>query len=258
MAQVASALTNKPAWVDLSTADVESAGAFYAELLGWNLEVAEDPQYGGYTTATLDGTPVAGIAPRPEGDQRPVAWSLYIASDEIDELARKVEEAGGSVLAQPFDVGDRGRTAVFADPSGAVLMGWQAAGASEFATGTAGAFGWAELYARGLERAITFYEDVFGWSDSAQPLGDDGSYTLFEHEGQALAGAEEMDPQIPDETQSHWLVYFSVDDVDGRFAQAIELGGSAVVAPQDMPGGRYAIVSDPQGAVFGIMNAQAQ
>jgi uncharacterized protein len=253
MAQVATSTINKPAWVDLSTTDAEAARAFYSKLFGWNLEVSEDPQYGGYATAKVGDRSVAGIGPKQEGDQSPPAWSLYIGTEDVDGLARKVQEAGGNVVAPPFDVGDQGRMAVFTDPSGAYISGWQAAGMSQFASGIDASFGWAELNARGLAPAIAFYETVFGWTHTEQPFGEGEVYNQFEHDGQPLAGALEMSPHIPAETPSYWLLYFNADDVDARFAKAIELGGREMVAPQDMPGGRFAIVSDPQGAAFGIL-----
>ena len=254
MAQVATATINKPAWVDLSTTDAEAARSFYSKLFGWDLEVSEDPQYGGYATAKVDDRSVAGIGPKQEGDRSPAAWSLYIGTEYVDELARKVRDASGTVVAPPFDVGDQGRMAVFTDPSGAFISGWQAAGISQFTSGIHGSFGWAELNARGLEKAIAFYETVFGWTHSEQPFGEGEVYTQFEHNGQPLGGALEMNPQIPAETPSYWLLYFTVGDVDAMFRKAIELGGREMVAPQDMPGGRFAIVSDPQGAAFGILN----
>jgi predicted enzyme related to lactoylglutathione lyase len=256
MAQVATALTNKPAWVDLATTDAGAARHFYATLFGWNLEVSEDPQYGGYATAKAGDTSVAGIGPKQEGDLSPPAWSLYVGTDNVDDLAKKVQDAGGNVVAQPLEVGDQGRMAVFTDPSGAFISGWQAAGMSEFGSGIPDTFGWAELNARGLERAVTFYETVFGWTHSIQPFGDGQEYTQFEHDGQPIAGALEMNAVIPAEVPSYWLIYFIADDVDARFQKALELGGREMVAPQDMPGGRFAIVSDPQGAAFGILNVE--
>jgi predicted enzyme related to lactoylglutathione lyase len=261
MAQVATAVINKPAWVDLSTTDAEAARDFYSKLFGWNLEVSDDPQYGGYATAKLGEQSVAGIGPKQEGDQGPTAWSLYIGTDDVDRLAQKVRDAGGNVLAEPFDVGDQGRMAVFADPSGAVISGWQAAGMSQFTSGVPQSFGWAELNARGLERAIAFYETVFGWTHSEQPFGEGEVYTSLESGGVPIAGALEMSPQLPAETPSYWLVYFTVAspaEVDAGFKKAIELGGRELVAAQDMPGGRFAIVSDPQGASFGILYTEPQ
>lgn len=258
MAQVATTTTNKPAWVDLATTDAEAARDFYSKLFGWSLEVSEDPQYAGYATAKLADKSVAGIGPKQEGDPSPPAWSLYIGTEDVNALARKVQDAGGSVIAQPFDVGDQGRMAVFTDPSGAFISGWQAAGMSQFVSGVPDAFGWAELNARGLELAVAFYETVFGWTHSEQPFGEGEVYTQFNHDGQPIAGALEMNPQIPAETPSYWLIYFTVDDVDARFQRAIELGGREMVAPQDMPGGRFAIVSDPKGAAFGILNVKEE
>lgn len=258
MAHVATTVINRPAWVDLATTDAEAARGFYSKLFGWNLEVSADPQYGGYATARLGDQSVAGIGPKQDGDRSPTAWSLYIGTDDVDELAKKVEEAGGTVVAAPFDVGDQGRMAVFTDPSGAFISCWQAAAMSQFVAGIPQAFGWAELNARGLERALTFYAAVFGWTHTEQPFGEGEVYTQFEHDGVPLAGALEMDPQIPAETPSYWLVYFTVDDVDARFRTAIELGGNELVAPQDMPGGRFAIVTDPQGAAFGLLKLQEE
>jgi predicted enzyme related to lactoylglutathione lyase len=258
MAQVATAVINKPAWVDLSTTDAEGARDFYAKLFGWDLDISDDPQYGGYATAKLGDRSVGGIGPKQEGDQSPTAWSFYIATDDVDGLANKVQKAGGSVIAPPFDVGDQRRMAVFADPSGAFISGWQASGMSQFVSGIPNAFGWAELNARGLDQAIAFYETVFDWTHSEQPFGEGEVYSQLEHDGQPIAGALEMNPQIPAETPSYWLIYFNVDDVDAQFRKTIELGGHEMVAPTDMPGGRFAIVSDPQGAAFGVITVEEQ
>ena len=52
---------------------------------------------------------------------------------------------------------------------------------------------------------------------------------------------------------SYWQVYFAVDDVDGTFRKAIDAGARELLPPQDFPGGRFAIVSDPQGASLGLL-----
>ena len=63
---------NRPAWVELSTADPAAARDFYSKLFGWNVEVSEDPQYGGYGVANLGEHTTAGIGPEagPEHAQR--------------------------------------------------------------------------------------------------------------------------------------------------------------------------------------------
>ena len=82
---------------------------FYGKLLGWDVTVSDDPQYGGYAMARLaDGEgDVAGITAKmmPEA---PTAWSLYIETDDAAALGEAVQAAGGSVIAPAFDVGRDG------------------------------------------------------------------------------------------------------------------------------------------------------
>src|SRR5437762_6222561 len=104
MAPTTTALLNKPAWVDLATPDVQASADFYSRVFAWQVDVSPDPDYGGYATARIDGKNVAGIAPKQMPDA-PTAWSAYIGTNDADALARKVEAAGGTIIAPPFDVG---------------------------------------------------------------------------------------------------------------------------------------------------------
>ncbi len=254
MAEVSTATATKPTWVDLATSDADASRDFYSKLFGWDIEVTADPQYGGYALARIGGSDVAGIGPKQSPDA-PTAWGIYIGTDDVDGVANKVQAAGGAVIAPPFDVGDQGRMAVFADPTGAVISAWQAGGMRNFLSNQPNTLGWAELNARGLERAIPFYETVFGWTHKTSPFGDGQEYTEFLLDGESIAGAFEISPTSPADVPSYWAVYFSVDDVDGAFQKAIELGAQEVVAPQDYPGGRFAVLTDPQGASFALFKS---
>ena len=150
------AIVNKAAWVDLSSSDAAASRDFYAKVFGWQVEVNPDPQYGGYALAKLDGKDVGGIGPTQSPDA-PTAWSIYIGTEDVDALAGKVQAAGGTVVAPPFDVGDQGRMAVFQDPSGAFISAWQGTRMGGFQTDVSNSFGWAELNARGVEKALPFY-----------------------------------------------------------------------------------------------------
>jgi predicted enzyme related to lactoylglutathione lyase len=248
------AAASKPAWVELSTPDAAASGDFYARLFGWQIEVTEDPQYGGYAMARIGDRDAAGIGPK-QSPEAPTAWTIYIGTDDLDRLVQQVTAAGGTVVAPPFDVGDQGRMAVFQDPAGAFISAWQGAGMGRsFAWNEPNALTWAELNARGIERAIPFYESVFGWTHTTTPMeGGFPPYTTFEADGQPVAGGMEMNAAIPGEVPSYWMPYFGVDDVDATFRRALEAGGREMVPPQEYPGGRFAIVSDPHGAAFGLM-----
>ncbi len=253
MAEAKTAIANKPMWVDLATSDAAAAREFYSKLFGWKIEVNPDPQYGGYGMAEVGGKRVAGIAPK-MSPEAPTAWSIYIGTDDADDLAKKVTAAGGKIVMQPFEVGDQGRMAVFQDPSGAVISAWQPkAMNAAFATDAPGTFGWAELSSRGVDKAIPFYQKVFGWTTTTTEMGPDAQYTEFQLGGESIAGGQEMQAMVPANVPSYWLVYFAVNDVDKSFKAAAQAGARELVAPMDFPGGRFAIVTDPQGASFGLL-----
>jgi predicted enzyme related to lactoylglutathione lyase len=251
MVEAATRILNKPAWVDLATSDAAAARAFYEAVFGWSVEVNPDPQYGGYGLAKRDGKDAAGIGPTQAPDQ-PTVWSVYIGTDDVELLAKTISDSGGTVVAPPFDVGDQGRMAVFQDPVGAFISAWQGTRMGGFATEGPNAFGWAELNARGVAQAIPFYERVFGWSGKAVG-SNDLPYTEFQLDGHSIAGATEMNPMVPANVPSYWQVYFEVDDVDATHRKALDAGARELVAPMDYPGGRLSIVTDPQGATFGLM-----
>ncbi len=258
MAEARTAVASKPVWVDLSSKDAAGAREYYAKVFGWKIEVNPDPQYGGYALAKIGGKDVAGIGGTQSPDA-PSAWNVYIGSHDAADTAKKVEAAGGKVVAPPFPVGDQGSMAVFQDPSGAFISAWQPknmTGAQLL--GAPNTFGWAELNSRGIDKAKPFYRKVFGWTEKQSEMGEGGpEYTEFHLGGESIAGGMEMNPMVPAEVPSYWMVYFNVDDVDKSFTKATEAGGREMMAPQDFPGGRFAILSDPQGAAFGLLKTKS-
>jgi uncharacterized protein len=254
MAQTLTPTTTKPVWVDLATKDATGSRKFYGDLFGWKIEVNPDPQYGGYGLAKRDGKDVAGIGPTQQ-PQQPSAWSFYVGTDDIADLSRRVESAGGKVIAPAFDVGDQGRMAVFQDPAGAFISAWQSTRMGGFQAQGPNTYGWAELNARGLENDLPFYKEVFGWTTKRSPMPGGPDYHEFQVDGESVAGATEMNPQVPAGTPSHWLVYFTVDNVKDSFARATKLGAREMVPPQQYPGGEFAILTDPQGAPFGLFKS---
>lgn len=246
-------VATKPVWVDLSSPDPAASREFYANLFGWEVTVSPDPQYGGYALAKSDGKDVAGIGPTMAPDS-PAAWLIHLGTDDVERVARDVEAAGGRIIAPVMQVGDQGRMAVFQDPTGAFISAWEAGAMSGFAGGAPNAFGWAELSARGIDRAIPFYEQVFGWTHRTSPMGEgQPPYIEFLLDGESIAGGQEMQPMVPAEVPSYWLAYFAVQDVDGTYQRALAAGAREMLPPMDFPGGRFGIVGDPQGAAFGIL-----
>ena len=110
---------------------------------------------------------------------------------------------------------------------------------------------WVELNTRDVDAAKRFYPAVFGWT--IQSHEGDMPYHEFRLGSESVGGMMSMAPMVPAEVPSHWLAYFGVDDVDSAAGRAGELGANVVAGPMDYPGGRFAVVLDPQGAAFGLM-----
>nr|MDT0661315.1 VOC family protein [Micromonospora sp. DSM 115978] len=241
-----------PNWVDLGTSDLADAVRFYTGLFDWTAHVSPQPEAGGYTIFNRDGVPVAGAGPL-FGEAQRTSWSTYLATDDADLVAARVEQAGGTVLTAPFDVMDQGRMAAFLDQAGAAFSVWQPiamAGAGLF--NEPGSLSWNELTTRDPDGSKVFYEAVFGWAAEDQPMGPI-TYTGWRLGERVIAG---MMPMIGDEwgdLPPHWMVYFAVEDADVTAARAEALGGVISVPPTDLPQGRFAVLNDPQGAVFSVI-----
>ncbi|MDP1819752.1 MAG: VOC family protein [Acidimicrobiales bacterium] len=242
-----------PSWVDMGTPDVQAAVAFYMGLFGWEAPEADEAT-GGYVLLTLQGRAVAGIGP--QQDPGMPYWTTYISVSDADATAGFVEAAGGQVLLPPMDVMTFGRMAVCADTEGTPFSIWQPKdhpGAG--IVNEHGALIWNELTCRNPDAARVFYGTVFGWT--TEDIDPDGNpYTQWQLNGHTIGG---MMPMVgdswpgPEELPSHWMVYFAVDDTDAAAARCTDLGGSMHVEPTDIPPGRFAVLSDPQGAHFSVI-----
>src|SRR5258708_25213412 len=123
--------------------------------------------------------------------------------------------------------------AVAQDPAGASTSVWQPSGVNAGRVlGGPNSHEWAENSARGIEKAKPFYQKVFGWAGHDVGMGDDQPpYTEFHLAGERIAGGMEMNPMVPEQVPSYWMVYFAVDDVDKAFKKAIDTGGQGMPAP---------------------------
>jgi predicted enzyme related to lactoylglutathione lyase len=241
-------------WVDLATTDADAAKRFYTNLFGWEAEEMPAGDAGTYTMFRLNGSWVAALYQQPD-EQRargvPPNWVSYVTVADVEDAAADAQELGGAVIAEPFDVDDAGRMAVVADPTGAVLALWEPRthiGAER--VNDPGCFTWNDLATSDMETAQEFYTELFGWE--AEQLDTNGRppYTVWRNNGRTNGGMRPLAPQ--DGAPPHWLVYFTVDDVDDAVRRVDELGGEIVVEPFTVPAGRFAVLRDPQGAYFAI------
>ena len=194
----------------------------------------------------------------------PSVWTTYVLVGDVDEMLIAAPGAGGSVVMPAMDIPTSGRMAMAADPSGAVFGLWQPdghEGADVF--NVPGALMWNELQTRDIAAALPFYEELFGWRWENVPT-DGGNYSVarLDAKGQgaegvdtSVAGAMPMPPGVPEEAPSSWGVYFAVDVCDDAVETAQSLGASLVVGPMDIEAMRWAMLTDPFGAMFYVMSS---
>ncbi len=241
-----------PSWVDLSATDPAAAREFYQQLFGWQLDVG-DESTGHYAMATLDGNAVCGINGMPAQDGHPPFWATYLATDDADATAQAVADAGGKVFMAPMDVMDLGRMGLLEAPGGGFFGIWQAGKHHGFGIANApNTVTWDEFMTRDFGAAQDFYAQVFGYTyTDIAPEGFD--YATIEIDGNTVGGIGTLPPEVPAHVPPHWRVYFAVDDADAAVEKVTELGGTVVLPATDMPYGRHADVTDPQGAMFSVI-----
>ena len=249
----------EPCWAELTTPDVDATERYYDALFGWSIPATEQSeQFSGYRQAFRGERPVAGVMPQMEGGPPP-AWTTYFAVDDADAVAGLVGEAGGTVIAEPMDVGDLGRTAVFADPTGAAFGIWQAG--SFAGTGLVGEHGaptWSELGTRDIEAARAFYAKVFDWRFEDREY-ERGVYTRISAAGDPFGGLVDITERTPPEVPAHWLVYFAADDAGATVDTAKSNGGEIPVGPFEISEvGTIAVIEDPGGAFFAVIQPDPQ
>ncbi|MGH4029950.1 VOC family protein [Actinomycetota bacterium Odt1-20B] len=246
-----------PCWADLSTTDPAAARDFYGTLFGWDCAVAPEPEAGGYGLFKDErGAAVGGVGPVMDPG-RPASWLPYFQCDGVDAVVARVTGNGGQTLAGPMPVLEQGFMAVCADPGGAVFGLWEPKNHPGFgAVNSPGSFCWFELATRDTAGAKDFYQSVFGWGDATHPFtrGEHpGEYTEWSVAGDTFGGMLAIDGTFPPDVPPHWLVYVAVDDCDAAAVGCTGLGGSVLVEPATIDPGRFAVLADPQGAVFAVL-----
>ena len=241
-------------WVELTTTDQYAAKAFYTSLFGWTLQEFPMGPDDIYTMFLLNGRVAAAAYTMREDEKAmhiPPHWNLYINVDDADAAAKKASELGAKVLAQPFDVGEHGRSAVIQDPTGAVFMIWQpkqhpGIGVKD----EPGSFCWADLNTPDPKAAGDFYSKLLGWE--IEPSRDSSGYLHIKNAGDYIGGIPPRDMQDPN-APPHWMIYLQVADCDASTAKAKELGAKVYLGPMTMEKvGRITVLADPQGSVSAL------
>lgn len=239
-----------PTWLDLATPDLDGAKAFYKQVFGWDY-FDTGPDFGHYNMAMSQGRNAAGMGPIwPPDSPQPSAWTVYFASDDAAADVARVKSLGGQVMVDPMAIPESGVMTICSDPTGAVFGLWEAH--NHIGSGVENEHGgmtWFEVNTRDSAAACDFYAKLL----NATPNKMDGmEYHIMQRDNDMLCGVLQMDENwegIP----PHWSCYFAIDNTDAAVERVVAAGGQVRVPAFDMPYGRMAVLSDPFGAAFCIV-----
>jgi uncharacterized protein len=245
----------KVIWAELVTPDLAAAEHFYASLFGWTFR-DQSPPNSHYALALLKGEPVAGLIHHPlhEGEKQQPYWLTFIAVQDVDAAERSAVGSGAKIVVAPRTYAARGRQAVLTDPQGAPFAVIASVGgdAPDYLAEN-GAWIWSSLLTRDPEAGIAFYQDLFGYEVFDLQSDDGLQHAVLATDNLARASVNSL-PLDAIHRQSHWLNFVRVADATATAAKAVSLGGRVLVAPRvDRHGGKFAVIADPAGAPFGVM-----
>lgn len=243
-------------WFDLNTTDVQGAISFYSQVVGWTVEVWDGAGFPYPMLKPANGAPIGGVNELDKGARAmgaPSHWLGHLTVDNVEAAVAKITAAGGRALTPVSEVPTVGRMATVQDPWGAVFSAFQPTGdpMPPAAPGAMGVMCWAELMTDDIDKALAFYGDLAGWTKGGEFDIAHGKYVFMRYAGSedGFGGVMLKPPGLP---FGAWIYYFSVPDLEAAVATAQRLGGNLVVPIMDVPGGRIAMMDDPQGAGFAL------
>lgn len=233
----------KIVWRDLLTSDVDKAGRFYEQLLGWKMEPLSD----GYHLIRFEGRLIGGIA-RKDDAETTAQWIPFMSVADVDRAIGTVEASGSKVYLAPINLPRRGRLALVADPQGAAfgVMNSEGGDPAEHEA-PIGDWLWNEIWLEDPDAVLPFYREIAGLTPETRDF-DGNSYRFLQSDGVPRAGlVKKPDPNVRDT----WVNYVRVADPSAIAERAKALGGTVLMAPRpDVHRGTVAIIADPTGGAL--------
>jgi hypothetical protein len=247
-------------WRDHRSADAEKAKAFYAELFDWTYETMPVDENFTYDIYSAGDQQQGGFSPLMPGEEAvPPHWVSYIGTRDIDKTVLDIAANGGTVVTPVMEIPTIGRFSVFADPTGAHAIAmtlFNPIAVDTKALPPVGGVSWNELYTTDVAAAQTFYTTVFDQTADVMPMEEYGDYQMLAVNGDPIAGMFLKPDEMP---VSAWGIYFRVADADAAAAKIVELGGTILGEPMDVPfTGRMVTALDSTGAYFSVLQPLEQ
>jgi len=104
--------------------------------------------------------------------------------------------------------------------------------------------------------AQEFYTRLTGWGTSVWE-GEAGPYTMWMNGEMPIGGVMELTGEAAEQgAVPCWLAYISTPDLDATLAKTTQLGGQVLHQMAIKEVGRFAVLADPQGGVFAVLEPE--
>jgi uncharacterized protein len=245
----------KMVWADLVTPDLAAAEKFYGTLFGWTFRSIHAGN-SDYAVAMLDGRPLAGLLEKAvaSGSRHQSAWLTFLAANDVDGIKRSALAHGAKVVAADRSYPQRGEQCVLSDPEGAVfaLLASSSGDPPDYLPAV-GEWIWSSLHAKDAGAEAAFYQQLFNYDVFEAPSDDGQVHLILSSDNYARVSANDL-AQGSARRHPHWLNFVRVASAAETAAKVRALGGRVLVEPRaDRHGGMLAVVADPAGAPFGLM-----
>ena len=211
---------------------------FYRDLFGWDVQV-QGPEMGNYGVVMWTEGGIGGGIMESVEDMPSHYVTVYIQVDDLQATLDKISDIGGVATMPPMEIAPEvGSVAMFTDPAdnfmGLYSLPAEMSGALPPRSSAPPVVHF-ELGGNDAQVLEDFYTELFGWQVNGVQMPDGGTYRLVQQEKDGIGGGifqhmEGMPPNAPG-------VAVAVDDLQGYLDKAVSLGGTALMQPQEIPGG---------------------
>lgn len=244
-----------PCWIELTTTEPRRAQEFYGGLFGWTFEVHKDPQAGEHLIAMREGYPVASIR---NGMAAKSRWRVYLATEDCAGTTDQAVRLGARVSVPHSKIPGVGTKATLVGPDDADFGLLEPEDSWQFDVGLPGTLNWAELLTIKAQTSDQFFHSLFGYDSEQFGTEHRYDYAVWYLGGDSvLARVSMIREHIAPGAHPHWLLYLGADPekgTDDLVHEAIALGGRVRIDPYDSTLGRVAVLRDPTGARFAVVD----
>ncbi|WP_438381278.1 VOC family protein [Asaia sp. BMEF1] len=245
----------------LVTPDLAGAERFYSALFGWGFRPVNDGKTP-RVEITLGTQPVGMIVAHKLDDPRHDVpfWMPFLSTSDTATVARVTKQQGGKTLFGPRPIAGLGQAVIVSDPQHGLYAALSAQSGDPVdrdSDPVLNSWSWATLLSPAPRAAAGYYQLLFNYKIVASPEADSPQHYMLTSQDKERASINTLPPGMEPRDRARWIQFIEVRDSAAVSNRAQALGGRVIVPTHvDRDGAQIAVLADPGGAVFGVIESQ--